>query len=145
MTNGLGSVFGLPAPNPYAGAPLCNWQGASNLWFPHSVLGLSHYTYVHSANYVFVRLERDGRRTPLYIGQSEDLAKELLSHPKLVPAMLLGGNELHVHLLAQSKSERLRIETDVRNGHHTPLNEQPSLAGLGRAAINPFGWYAPFK
>jgi hypothetical protein len=49
-----------------------------------------------------------------------------------------------VHLLAVSKGERLRIETDLRNGHRTPLNEQPSLAGLG-AAINPFGLYDPFK
>ena len=122
---------------------MCYWQGVSNLWYPHSILPLSHYTYARNANYVFVRLERDGQRTPLYIGQSEDLAKELLGHPKLVPAIMLGGNELHVHLLAQSKDERLRVETDIRNGHHTPLNEQSSLAGLGRGPINPFGLYDP--
>jgi hypothetical protein len=56
----------------------------------------------------------------------EDFDARLDQHEKLVPAIFMGANEVHVHLLAHSRAERLRIETDLRRGQLPPLNEQSS-------------------
>jgi hypothetical protein len=112
--------------------PTCWWQGASGQWYIHTVFPFSEKTFVQGANYVMVRREWDGKRSGLYIGQSDNLSARLPKHEKIAAARMLGANEIHMHLLASSSSERFRIETDLRNGHRTPLNEQsaPSFAGL---------------
>jgi hypothetical protein len=100
------------------------WQGASGQWYVHSILPFSTSTSFDNANYIFVRREFDGRRTGLYIGQSDKFYQRLPDHEKVEDARRLGVNELHVHLLAASEADRFHIETDLRNGHRTPLNEQ---------------------
>jgi hypothetical protein len=62
--------------------------------------------------------------------RSGDFDKELANHPKLQPAKLLGATEVHTCFLARSRPERLDIETDLRRGHWTPLNYQPTPAPL---------------
>jgi hypothetical protein len=69
-------------------------------------------------------------REPFYFGESGNFVKELASHPKLWPAQSLGATEVHIRLSAKSRSERLDIETDLRRGHWTPLNYQPTPAPL---------------
>jgi hypothetical protein len=48
-------------------------------------------------------------------------------HEKFDAALRLGANELHVHSLARSTLDLFKIETDLRNGHATLINEQPSM------------------
>jgi hypothetical protein len=141
MTNsplkGLSAFAGLPfgslSPNPYSLAGLGVappqhttwwWQGASNAWFIHSIFDFAETTSIQSCNYIMVRREFDGRRTALYIGQSGDFSTRLPNHEKFAAAQRLGADELHLHFLANSPSERFRIETDLRNGHNPSLNEQ---------------------
>jgi hypothetical protein len=138
--NILGSLSPQPAP---ARQDFWWWQGASGAWYCHSIIPFSaDPPFGTAANYVFVRREFDGRRTGLYIGQADKLRDRMSRHEKLAPARSLGANELHVHLLGTTESERFRIETDLRNGHTTPLNYQgtPMVnALLGIATPRPFG------
>jgi hypothetical protein len=95
-----------------------------------------------ACNYIFARPRWDNTREPFYIGESGDLGKELENHPKLDPARALGATEVHLHFLANSYWKRLDIETDLRRGHWTPLNYQPTPAlppVLGLGASGPFG------
>jgi hypothetical protein len=43
---------------------------------------------------------------------------------KLSSAIFMGGNEIHLHFLAETKEQRFEIESDLRNAHPTPLNKQ---------------------
>jgi len=81
------------------------------------------------ANYVFVRRDPWGSVTPIYIGQTTDLQSRMREHEKFDAALRLGANELHVHSLARTVAELFQIETDLRNGHATLINEQPSKLG----------------
>lgn len=68
-------------------------------------------------------------RQPYYIGETGDLGERIDRHEKFLPALRLGATEVHVHLFALSRQQRLDIETDLRRAHPTLLNEQ-GIAGL---------------
>jgi hypothetical protein len=136
------SLLDLLTPTiPTAQHPMWWWQGATGNWYIHSIFAFATSVPFDSANYIFVRREYDGRRSALYIGQSNKFFQRLPKHEKLEAARQLGVNELHVHLLAKSDPERFSIETDLRNGHNTPLNEQGTgctgLSGLFGIAPSP--------
>jgi hypothetical protein len=113
--------------------PIHRWQGASGQWYIFNIYQITAVPdWITDCNYVFARPRFDAMqsREPFYFGESGDFGKELASHPKLWPAQLLGATEVHIHFLAKSTSERLDIETDLRRGHWTPLNYQPTPAPL---------------
>jgi hypothetical protein len=136
-------MFGCYAPPE---PPLHRWQGQSGKWYVFSIYPITAIpSFVRECNYIFARPLFGGTCEPFYIGESSDFTQELKSHPKLDAARDLGATEVHIHFLAaQSSWERLDIETDLRRGHWTPLNYQPTPArplgyggfgGLGAAAL----------
>lgn len=70
--------------------------------------------------YVFTK---DG--LPLYIGKAENLTERLSGHEKLLPALLLGANQLFVHsptlLCAVPYSE---AEERLIGAYNPPLNDK---------------------
>ncbi len=140
----------LPAPE----AALHRWQGASGQWYFFSIYslhGIPDWLSSCCCNYIFAS-PRHGltqAREPFYIGEKGDTDR-FANHEKLKRALALGATELHVCFTAESKWHRLDIETDLRNGHRTPLNEQPTrapepvnaLAGLGAFAVPSSGGLA---
>jgi hypothetical protein len=120
--NGLLSAFAPPTP------PIVQWQGASGRWYAHSVFSLySIPDWIEACNYIFSAPRPDGLRSPLYVGESGEFDVRLGQHEKLPDVLRLGGTELHVHLGAATRQQRLDIETDLRRGQPAPLNRQ----GLG--------------
>jgi hypothetical protein len=145
------NLFGLAGLNEFGVAPAPQspmwwWQGVSGHWYIHSVTPFSIDLYFGGANYIFVRREFDGRRSALYIGQSDRIHERLPRHEKLNAARDLGVNELHVHLLARTEAERFDIETDLRNGHQPPLNKQanPYAASSSLGLASPLASTGPF-
>jgi hypothetical protein len=110
------------------------WQGASGAWYIHTVYRMRAVPDFRACNYLFAGPGFDGRRQPYYIGETGDLDQGIDRHEKFLPAMRLGATEVHVHLLAVSKQQRLDIETDLRRGHPTALNEQ-SRGGFPRSSL----------
>lgn len=108
-------------------APKVDWRGASGDWHTHDVVVFSPYIDVSDANYAFVRRNPDGSRVPLYWGETQDSGERFPHHEKFEAARLRGANELHL-LRGGTKASRLAIETDLRNAHRTPLNEQMTKA-----------------
>lgn len=128
----LGAVSPASTPFSMPPQPRWNWQGQSGTWYMHSIFPLMANIDLTGANYIMVQRLADGRCRPIYIGQSENLRERLPRHEKLLPAIREGATELHVHLQATTDAERFRIETDIRNGQPTPLNDQstPLYRGL---------------
>jgi len=125
------------------------WQGASGCWYYFSIYPIAAIpSWIRECNYIFARPRYDiaQAREPFYIGEKGDTGR-LERHEKLGPALRLGATELHIHLSAKSRWERLEIETDLRNAHPTPLNYQPSTAETYRSIIggmtSPFDFGAP--
>ena len=83
--------------------------------------------------YVFSRQERDGSHTALYIGEAMSIAgRARPSHEHWREAVALGMDEVCVHLLARTQSERLGVEGYLRQCCPTPLNQQrPSHQAVG--------------
>lgn len=123
------------------------WAGRSGRSYIHTA-----YTVVpdwsQAANYILVRRNADGSCSPLYIGETDDMSRRWQEHLRsgLVDrARGRGANELHLHFLTETRSQRLSAETDLRHGNPTPLNEQSipnalrprgsGLFGLGERAI----------
>ncbi|MBY5799235.1 hypothetical protein [Rhizobium leguminosarum] len=124
-------IFGLLATPPHD--QFHHWQGQSGQWWITTVFPLFSSHITRASVYVMVRRDDTSRAHPLYIGQTSDTARRMEEHlhDKVLQAIRLGGNELHVHLLAKTEAERFTIETDLRNGHNAPLNRQNSAAVFG--------------
>src|SRR5215510_5052080 len=87
------------------------WQGASGIWYIHTVYPLSEWPRFVWQNYIVARRESDGLVSALYIGQTGDGEHRPPTHEKLIPAIVLGATHVHVHLLAMSRQHRLDVET----------------------------------
>ncbi|KAB1086467.1 hypothetical protein F4V91_08515 [Neorhizobium galegae] len=125
-------IFGLLlAPPQQATAKHHEWQGRSGRFWITTVYPLFADFEPISSVYVMVKRNPNGTCSPIYIGQTDNLRRRMIEHTqeKLIAAYRLGANELHAHFLAQTDSERFAVETDLRNGHSTPINDQPSAAG----------------
>jgi hypothetical protein len=104
--------------------PIHWWQGASGRWYVHTIYPIGAVPDFNACNYIFARPRSDGTREPFYIGHIGEFDLRLDRHEKLGPALQVGATEIHIHLLAQSRQERVNIETDLRHAHATPLNGQ---------------------
>ena len=72
--------------------------------------------------YMLCRREPDGVHI-LYVGQADSLAQRLgPSHPRWGEAMRRGMNEIHLHLLAKTETQRLAVERHVISRYFTPMN-----------------------
>lgn len=128
----FGPVFASASPQP----PTHWWQGASGHWYIHNIYSIhSIPEWLGVCNYLFARPLQNGKREPFYIGESGNFDIRISRHEKFAPALRLGATELHVHLLANTKQQRLDIETDLRNAHWTTLNAQPSRAASGLSGL----------
>lgn len=125
-------IFGLLTPSPPQ-QQFCYWQGASGNWWITTIYPLVAAHLDLSSVYVMVRRDTNGVRHPLYIGQTSNTGRRMDEHlpDKLRQAVLLGGNELHLHFLAESERERFDIETELVKQHNPPLNRQSNASALG--------------
>jgi hypothetical protein len=93
--------------------PYHYWRGASGARYLHSVYSLRDCPALPKATYIIVRRDNDGTRRPLKIGQTVEDADTLnLARLRHLGAKL-GGNEVHIHLLAESSEERDMVEADL--------------------------------
>ena len=89
------------------------WTGASGRRYVHTIHSLIWCPEVPRANYILVRRGADGRRLVLRIGRVEQDAPSLNLAELRQAGATLGANEVHVHLLAGTASQRRFVETDL--------------------------------
>jgi len=89
------------------------WRGASGTRYLHTVFSLVDCPLMQKVNYILVHCGPDGVRRPLDIGQTfsdaDSLNLALLRHK----AARLGANEIHIHFMADTVTERRAAELDL--------------------------------
>jgi hypothetical protein len=106
------------------------WFGASGRRYVHTIHPLLECPTLPEANYLLVRRHDDGTRTVLHIGHTTNPAPSLnLAHIRQ-KAATLGANEVHVHLLTATESQRRLIECDLRAAVFGTLGAEPDSTTL---------------
>lgn len=87
------------------------------------------FTPFKSVQGIYIMAQRDGMYwVPLYIGEALDLDKRvgsgLLNHEKWAAAAHRGASHIHVMVTQGDRSNRLAIETALRNRYDPPFNRQ---------------------
>src|SRR5262245_35606197 len=110
---------------PSASATLKNdftfWRGATGQRYVHTIYPLFECPELPAANVMLVRRHASGRVEVMLIGRVEHTAQSLNLAEVRRKAATLGANEVHVHLLAASASERLAIERDLSGAGETTI------------------------
>ncbi len=115
-----------------------NWEGHSGSVYAHAIWPFADPRVTWPANYIFVRRGRNGARTPLYIGHTDNMTMRWKEHsPELVEAAArLGANELHLHWIAV---DRAAVEADLRRIRPSLLSSpSPALQELVPAHVGAF-------
>ena len=111
------------------------WRGTSSHRYVHIVHDLFDCPELGATNYVLVRIEANGHRTPLRIGRttsrhgSENLA-EIRAH-----AARLGAREVHLHVLADDAHDQTVVQWDLQTAafgalvHEGPVEETKKTVG----------------
>ncbi len=89
------------------------WTGASGRRYVHTVYNLIDCPELPNCNVVLVRRGTSGQRHILHVGRLERDAPCLNLADLRRQGALLAANEVHVHLLASTASERGCIELDL--------------------------------
>ncbi len=89
------------------------WQGASGKRYIHSVYSLFNCPEVPKVNYVLVRREGNGTCTALAIGETKESACSLNLAFLRHNAAKLHANEIHIHVMPQTKYERDMVRLDL--------------------------------
>ena len=103
------------------------WDGLSGNRYLHSVYKLQECPELPKANYIMVRKLENGEAVPLFIGQTVADATSLnLAHIRQ-KAACLGANEIHIHVLTDSASERNEVERDLLKGQFARIENKMRL------------------
>ncbi len=105
--------------------PITQWQTAHGQWAPFSIVSFTEaQSWTGSAVYIMATEAKAGRHTAIYVGEAEDIGPRIRSHERLAEAISRGATSLHVHLLAETYSERVALERGLIQGQNPPLNKQ---------------------
>ena len=89
------------------------WRGASGRRFTHAVYSLVGCPAPLAASYVLVQRGGDGRRRVLAVGRTICEAASLNLAAIRLQGARLGANEVHIHALAETDSERAVAAFDI--------------------------------
>jgi len=104
------------------------WRGASGRRYLHSVYSLVECPPMSQANYLLVGRAADGSRQVLHIASCESDAPTLNLARIRQRGASLGANEVHVHFLAETDSERWLAACDLRASLFGMLSAEPADA-----------------
>lgn len=102
------------------------WTGASGRRYVHTIYSLLDCPALSSANFILVRRDQEGQRSVLAIGRLAAASPTLNLADIRHRGAMLGANEVHVHLLAESGRDSQMVEFDLRTGHFDVLSSAPS-------------------
>jgi hypothetical protein len=105
--------LGLPVETP---ARQYLWRGASGRDYLHSVYGLIECPPLPKATYILVRRGTNGEVTVLHISLGRHEAATLNLAKVRQRGAQLGANEVHLHLLSETESQRQLVVCDLRAG-----------------------------
>jgi hypothetical protein len=103
------------------------WTGASGQRYVHTIYTLLDCPALSGGNYILVHRDGDGQRTILDIGELSAHSPSLNLADMRQRGAMLGANEVHVHLLADSPRETRRIAFDLQSGNFDASADRSSV------------------
>jgi hypothetical protein len=100
------------------------WDGASGKRYLHSVYSLIDCPELPMTNYIIVRRNANGERIPVYIGQTKADASSLDLAFIRQTAARFKAKEVHIHVMTDSREERLGVERDLLRGQFAALESK---------------------
>ena len=100
-----------------------HWVGVSKQTFKYWVYPIGTSLKPEGGNYIFAKLDMNGRWVPVYIGQTSNLAERFDDHHAAPCILRNGATHIHAHLSAD-KHARVKEETDLRANYRTACNKQ---------------------
>lgn len=119
--------------------PRCDWPGASGTAYLYSVWPLpADFGDGQVGNYIFAKLNAEGKWVPIYIGEGDLVEQVSKWHPQAACIEQKGATHVHVHLCS-SKRDRAAEEDDLLARFTNAIcphgcNENPvdAVRGIGR-------------
>ncbi len=100
------------------------WQGLTGARYLHSVYTLQDCPELPQANFIIVRKLENGDAIPLSIGQTiADAASLNLAHIRRKAAQL-GANEIHIHVMTDTRKQRDDVERDLVKGQFLRIEKR---------------------
>ena len=100
------------------------WPGASGEQFKYWVYTIGASFKEEAGNYIFAKKTLDGRCTPIYIGETNNLQTSLPNHEKLSCVRRNGGTHVHAHLSSSDEEVRRAEESDLLDKWDPPCNKE---------------------
>lgn len=95
------------------------WEGASGRQYVHSVYDLRKCPELPPVSYVFVHRSHEGICRAIKAGQADSPAHTQNRRLILAAGRHLGANEVHIHYLGGTRSERAIIAFDIESAIKT--------------------------
>ena len=89
------------------------WEGRWGTKYTFQVYAVPISPNHVPANYIFARLNANNAWTPLYIGETSDLADRLTNHEKWPCASQNGVTHIHAHTSPANEAQRKQEEADL--------------------------------
>ena len=99
-----------------------DWPGQSGKTYRHWVYPLPPNFSEEPGNYIFAKKTSQGRWTPVYIGQTDNLGERFDDHHKAACIKHNGATHIHAHRNHGGKSARLTEEDDLLAKWSPPCN-----------------------
>lgn len=93
------------------------WYGASGQSYLHTIFAVGACPSLANASYIAVYRDAHGHRHVLETGLLMERSQELNAIRRPKNTAFAGANEIHLHLLANSRQEAKAIIDDLNNRH----------------------------
>jgi len=103
---------------------ICFWLGVSGKAYEYRIYPLDHKFETEAGNFIFAKLNNFNEWKPVYIGQSNDMSKRLVTQETLDCVLRNGGTYIHIHPNPAGSEARLREEIDLQKQFSPPCNDR---------------------
>ena len=103
--------------------PIVKWRGRSDHVYDFELHSMDHRFQDIAACYIFTKVRKDGRWTPIYIGQTQNLNERLAAHRSTSCIVRHGATHICVYT------------TDMENDQNRKLIERDLLRRLKPACM----------
>ncbi len=101
-----------------------NWPGKSGKKYRYWIYSMETLWKSEPGNYIFAKKTSSGKWTPVYMGETDNLANRLPDHEKLPCVRRNGGTHIHTHTNSGGASVRRAEEADLLANFDPPCNKE---------------------
>ena len=101
-----------------------SWPGKSGKKYRYGIYSMETLWKSQPGNYIFAKKTSSGKWTPVYIGETDNLADRLPGHEKLSCVRRNGGTQIHAHTNSGGARARRAEEADLLANFDPPCNKE---------------------